>query len=549
MILDSTSWQGADDLPVGGLEVNLPEGSSLTMYLDASQGGGIVTSGTVTLPVIGDHETPSAAALGFYAGTQKPVQFLGGRLELGKVKLAPGWAFDALSLSYQSATDTWTASGGLTAPIGSLDASGSLIGGRLDSIGVSIGGAALPLGDSGFFFTDLGGAVSGLAKPPLKLSASTGGVWGDPKSDFNPIYLDNVTLTVDLSGAVSLDGKVSLITKDDSPATGQVDLSVRLSPFSATGKLSTSVDLSPLAKLSYDAGVGFTAHAFTAEGTGKLQMHLLDGSGQEVISSSGIGATGTLCAGVAFLRVCQTLGFAAKWAQLAGLIHGNLGVLGQIVGGDPQSLVTVHATAAAASQPASIHVPTGRTLLFLDVTSPSVPPALQLIAPNGASYTTSAADGRLLVSTDPALNLTSVTVLRPRPGVWRIEGAGDAAGLPLQVHAETIHPVQALHGSGGRAGSRRHGLGAKGRVTVRWRSSGLPPRTSITILRSTRRGSIVGALRLRSGLPSRGSMTINARRLRPGANWLILVAKLNGVPFSQVDLAGPVWIAKHHASR
>jgi hypothetical protein len=51
----------------------------------------------------------------------------------------------------------------MSAPIGFLDVSGSTAGGRLDSIGVTIGGVDAPLGDSGFFVDSFGGQAGGQA--------------------------------------------------------------------------------------------------------------------------------------------------------------------------------------------------------------------------------------------------------------------------------------------------------------------------------------------------------------------------------------------------
>jgi len=105
---------------------------------------------------------------------------LGGSVKFGAISLGKGWKFEGLELTYQQPTDTWTASGGLEVPIGSLHASGSLIGGSLNSLQVSLGGANVPLGDSGFFFSGFGGGFSGLVTGPLKIDASTEGYWAFP---------------------------------------------------------------------------------------------------------------------------------------------------------------------------------------------------------------------------------------------------------------------------------------------------------------------------------------------------------------------------------
>lgn len=558
--LDSISFAGADDLKVGGLAVNLPEGDGFTLYLDSAHGGGLIGSGTLSLPKLAKAPLSAAAALGFYASTPNTAQFLGGSLHIGKFILAAGWGFDGLDLAYHSATDTWTASGGMTVPIGSLDASGNVVGGRLAALSVNVGGQEVPLGDSGFFFTDFGGGVSGLVNGPLKISASTGGFWGVPKAPVEPVYLDEVKLTLNLSGAVTLDGKVSFITHDNSPLTGEMSLSIRLSPFKATGTLSANGDLSPLATMKVQAGAGFTAHAFSARGTGSLDMHLLDGSGVEVLSNAGVGASGTLCTHSVQIKkfgltvtlvpkICQRLGFAAKWSQLGDLIHGDLGVLGSILGSDPESLVTVPVSAAARNT-AAIRVASHRTLLFIDVHSPAGPPALIVTAPGGKTYTTTSHAAPFLVSRDARFNLTTITVVRPRPGTWHVRPA-KGAGDTVQVHAETVHAVQPLRGFGGHAGTKRHGLTTSEHLTLRWRSAGLPAGVRVEIVRSRKHGALAGARTIARGLRANGTLRVNGRQLQRGANWLILVATLHDVPFAQVDFRGPAWRAassakKHH---
>ena len=71
------------------------------------------------------------------------------------------------------------------------------------------------------------------------------------------------------------------------------------------------------------------------------------------------------------------------------------------------------------------------------------------------------------------------------------------------------------------------------------------------IVRSRKRGALAGARTIARGLRANGTLTVNGRQLQRGANWLILVATLHGVPFAQVDFHGPAWRAassakKHH---
>ena len=180
-----------------------------------------------------------------------------------------------------------------------------------------------------------------------------------PKAPVEPFYLKDVTLTVNFAGSVSLDGNVTFVTKDDDKVKGSMHLTLALAPsFKATGKITATGDLPSLSFSATDTA-GFTAHHFTAQGTGSLDIDLLKGSGDEVLSDAGFGASGKVCAPhiLGFKTYCQTLGFAATWAQFGKLVHLDLGVLHDIVGADPQKLVTVHVAAAAQS---AIRVPSGR---------------------------------------------------------------------------------------------------------------------------------------------------------------------------------------------
>ena len=188
---------------------SLPGGDGANLYLDSANGGGLIGAATVSLPLGGKTDTSGGLALGFYANSPHTVTVLGGTASLPAIDLGGGWSFGALTLTYQSAADTWSVSGGLSVPIGSLSLSGSVVGGSLNSLAAAIGGLDVPLGDTGFFFSGFGGSVSGLARPPLVLSASTMGFWGAPGLPVEPFYLDNVSVTVNFGGSVTLAGAVS----------------------------------------------------------------------------------------------------------------------------------------------------------------------------------------------------------------------------------------------------------------------------------------------------------------------------------------------------
>jgi hypothetical protein len=258
------------NLRVGDMPFSLPGGASVTLYLDGGMDGGLIGAGTLDLPMLGKVETSGSLSLGFYANSPHPVIALGGSVHFGAIELGPDWKFEGLELAYQEPSDTWTASGGLEVPIGSLHASGSLVNGQLDSLQVNIGGQNVPLGDSGFFFSEFGGGFSGLVKGPLKIDASTGGYWGVPDAPVEPFYLDNVTLTISFGGSVSLDGAVSLALKEHSPIHGQMHLQLNVHPFSATGHVSVEGQL-PGISMRAAGGAGFTTKHFTAAESGTVK--------------------------------------------------------------------------------------------------------------------------------------------------------------------------------------------------------------------------------------------------------------------------------------
>jgi hypothetical protein len=530
---------GFGSLTVGGIPIDLPSGQGVTLYLDSRSGGGVVGDASLTLPVLSDCQ-PQSLAVGLYAASAHTVVPIGGGLHIKAITLGK-WGLTGLDLTYQSASDTWTASGGLTAPIGSLTLSGSLIGGQLNSLGASIGGQNVPLGDSGFFLTDFGGSVSGLAHGPLSLSASTSGFWGVPDAPVEPFYLKDVTLTVDFGGSVSLDGSVSFVLEDDSPVTGSLHLKLGLSPFAGSGSVSISASL-PGLDLSASDGAAFTTHHFTAQGNGELSILLLKGSGEEVISDGGAGASGKLCTHP--IEICQTLGFAATWKQLDEIAHGHASVLGQIIGADPQNLVTVHAAAAGTDR---IRVRRHSSMLLVQATGGTTAPALMVTSPTGRRYRTSSRAGRVLVGSSGTL--TEIVVGKPRPGTWRIRPLTPGS---VAIRSTTLHRVRLLRLTlVTPRGSRRSPLGTHASVRIRWSSTGLPADTRVTILDSVSKDGLAHARRLATTRHTRGSVEIPARRLVPGGNYLVLVGSVRGVPFRRV-VSREIWrkrTARHHHRR
>jgi hypothetical protein len=532
LTLNSISFGPLDGLRVGGLPLALPSGDGLALYLDSGEGGGIIGTGSIQLPKLGGLAPSGSGDLGFYAGTPAPAVFLGGTLHLGAVKLAPSWGFTGLDFSYQHASDTWTASGGLEAPVGTLQASGSVVHGELDSLQVSIGGQDVPLGDSGFFFTGFGGGFTGLVSAPLTIDASTEGFWGVPKAPVEPFYLDNVTVTVSLVGSVSLDGRISLGLKDHSPIHGQLHLKLALHPFSASGSASEEGGL-PGVSVKAGGGIGFSAKHFTATENGAIKVFGLSGSAQVIVSDLGVGGAGTLCG--PFHSFCQSLAFTENWKQLVKFPPG----LPTIIGADPQKLITVSGVAAA-GQSATFQVPAKRGVLLVSIDGSAGAPEVRLTAPGGRVYSSARSTRKVLFTHQPEFGLTTIAVIDPRPGRWRISSVPGHGAL-LHVHAQTLHPLALVRGAALAPGSSpRSPLGPRARVLLRWSSAGLPSGVRITIVRSSKVQEL--GTGLIGNLRANGRYLLPVGKLAPGRNYLKLAATLNGVPF-QVLTLGSAWRA------
>lgn len=528
--LTGANLAGLGSLRVGGVPFSMPTTGSLSLYLDNEHGGGIVGAASLQLSMLGKPVSSGALSLGVYAGPSTPVVALGGSVKFGAISLGKGWKFEGLELTYQQPTDTWTASGGLEVPIGSLHASGSLIGGSLNSLQVSLGGANVPLGDSGFFFSGFGGGFSGLVTGPLKIDASTEGYWGVPESPVEPFYLDNVTVTVNFSGSVSLDGAVSLALKDHSPLHGQLDLQLGLKPFSAVGSASIEGSL-PGVSLKAHGGAGFTSKHFTAVEGGSLKLFGLSGSGEVIVSDKGMGASGTVCG--PFHAICKTMALAGTWSQI-----GKLEVPA-ILGGEPRKLVTVSGVTAA-GESATVRVPRGRSALLIAITVAEGAPEVTLRAPDGRIYSSRHSTRDVIFTSQPEFGLLTVAVLDPGAGRWRITSTGVA-----QFAAQTVGSLQLIHAYGITPGSsRRHPLGTGRNVMVRWNSSNLPAGVRVSIIRRSQPHE--AGVGIAGNLPANGQYRVPAGKLAAGRNYLSLAATLNGVPFQQVKFRGQVWRAASH---
>jgi hypothetical protein len=250
-----------------------------------------------------------------------------------------------------------------------------------------------------------------------------------------------------------------------------------------------------------------------------------------------MGASGTLCG--PFHSFCKTLAFAGTWPEL-----GKFDVPA-LIGGEPRKLITVSGVAAAAGDAASVRVPAGRSMLFVTATQANGSPALRLTAPGGKIYTHSTR--RILFNQQAQFRLTTIAVIDPKPGRWRVESTSSAR---VSFGAQTVGALTLLHAGGiSPESSRRHPLGAHSRVILSWGSSHLPRGVRISVVRRSNPHEV--GVGLGGNLPPSGRFVVPVGRLAPGRNFISIAATLHGVPFQQLTFHGVVWRApaRKHARK
>jgi len=524
--LEVTSPQ-MQGLRVGGLEVRFDAASGpVNLFVDDREGGGIVGAASLSLPFAGSPVSAEALALGVHADSRAPVRALGGKAKFGEVALPGGWRFGELELSYSEGNDTWSVKGGLQMPSFGVDVDGSIARGELDSLGIAVS-RDVPLGTTGFILSKLGGRVEGLARPPLRMSAIASGRWGSvPGLDAGLILLEDVTLTIDLSGRASLKGKVGFV-RSGGPVSGTLDIGFAIDPFEAEGRLAAEAKVVGLLELESGAGIRMNSQHFTAAGNASGKVRGINlGNGRSVFSDKGLGASGEICR----LGLCVTVGAIMKWDRLPSV---------EWVGSDLDEVVTVSRRRRKADF--SIDVPRNRPLLFVDgLTAPGTGAAeFTIRAPGGRRYTSRRGGRGVVVSTDPATGMTAMTVFRPRPGRWSIS---KSKGTPAAFTTQTIRRVERLRVKRvAPSGSRRSPLKrTKRKVSVSWTSSGLPRGTRVDVYAARDKGAL-GTL-VAEGRKARGRVRIATSAFPAGRSYLHLVVRRAGQPIDDVQVRKPVFV-------
>jgi hypothetical protein len=504
-------------LIVGGLGLS-PLGK---FYLDHADGGGIVLTADPLIQLFGQGPK-GTLSLGIHAQSSSTWQILGGSAGWD-AKFGPGsnkWGL-GFNLSYNGTEDTWKAEGEGDFPrvLGGVAVSGSLRRGKIDSLGLTIkaGDKGIPLGDTGFFFDSFSGEVSGLAKRPVKITAGVTGGWGIkiPVVEKRPLSLEKAEVSVasDLSGTIK--GTVGIV--DRRVAGGDLDVSMKLHPFKASGSLDVDVTL---------LGTGFTERGaidmnpdhFTATGGASFTVagqRLVGGSA--VVSDLGAGASGKPCA------ICPTVGAGIKWKNALSFPPKP-----EWIGADIDRFRTIRGAGRASAAGQRIRV-RPRTSVLAVYTRGSAS-GLQLISPRGRPVAPGQPGTAVDQTSDGRL---AFTVLNPIPGTWTL--SGQAAGA---IEVDRVPPLGKLViRSAGPRGDAHHGLSRNEVISLRWRLAGHLPRDSrVTVQRSAHRGG--GGIPVAAASAARRSIRFRASQLTGGSNHLSLVLSSGGIPFQRIAVGG-----------
>ena len=517
--LDPTGWI------VGG--VGLTFGGKT--YVDPADGGGLVVAAKPLYDLL--QQGPSGSlALGVQAASPSAYRVLGGsagwELKLGKLQR---WGLKA-NLEYTGADDTWKLEGEGQFPgvLEGVEVSGALRKGKVDAVGLKASvRAGVPLGSTGFFFDSFSGEIAGLAVAPLKLTLGVTGGYGPkiPVIDKRPINLEkaDVSIASDYTGTIK--GTVGLV--DRRLAGGDLDISLALDPFHASGKLNADVALLGTGFYAR-TGIDMTSKHYTATGGADVKVagHSMSG-GHAIISDEGAGASGKACG------ICPTVGVGIRWKNAFAFPPKP-----EWIGADIERYRTVKASSAASRRQRArvLKVAAGTAVLAVYATPSRVGGAadVELRGPGGRVVRLGR-PGRLASVVRADDGRVAFTILQPRAGRWKLLiGAGAAvetARVPAlgNVRAGAVKP----------RGTKRKPL-RKGSVLVRWGVAGrLPAGAKVAVQAGSSPRS--GGTRLGIVSARAHRLRIPLKRLPAGASRLSLIVTVRGIPVRRVSVPGLIY--------
>ncbi len=159
-----------------------------------------------------------------------------------------GWGLDNASLDVNTAANTYNGSATLAIPdLAAVGASFSLVGGKLNSLSLSLSDIDYPILDTGWFLTGIGGGVSNLASGQITFSGSLDLSFGPDEQIQLPSWLgdenaNTAVATLDMNASISstdIQGGATLTIADGlATFTGNANLNLASDSFSANGSLS-----------------------------------------------------------------------------------------------------------------------------------------------------------------------------------------------------------------------------------------------------------------------------------------------------------------------
>ena len=506
-------------LAVAALSWDRPE-THLDLFLDPRAGGGIIGSAKLRLTAGRlNFVSLDAFAVGIHAGSALPVQPYAADLRVRFPEIGiQGWTLKELELTLSPDFSRWDAKATLGTPAVELDVMGSLVNGRIDSLGVALA-RDVPVARIGpFRLTKLGGEWAGIQEPPQRISAIIGGNWGEL------LHLDDAKLTYDTTGTLSLVAPLRAPRPNSKIFTGEASITGRFSPFLLDGRLQAQFQALGITAAG-QMRIALTADHFLASSA--LDVQLWGGSrtsAQTVVSDVGVAATVSrrVCSWFSSERKgCETTftGVGMRWSE-APLLRS--------IGADIGPFITI-----AKTRTRRITVPLRRPELVVTGRAEGGPPEFALVAPDGRRYTTKKRRPDSYVQRDADAKTTLLVVHAPRPGRWRLE-----APAGVKTDAQVSRLITPLKAKFQPRTTKKRRLGRRA-ATVVWSSKGLPKNARVALYVARSRSEIGDAVR--NKLKPNGRIRLPVSKLRKGQNYLRLVVTVAGLPIQDHRVREAVW--------
>jgi hypothetical protein len=158
---------------------------------------GVRLDGTLELPEVFNNLEVNISTVQI---TQTNGLDLAGEIQLENVGIYSIANLETLALTFDTIEDVFVGEGTLVTAPATISAGTSVIGGRVDSIGVFVRvGAPVPLGTTGLSISAAGGSIGGLAQPPLSLGM-TASLVPTAQGSFDAMEFDSLNVNYSFAG-------------------------------------------------------------------------------------------------------------------------------------------------------------------------------------------------------------------------------------------------------------------------------------------------------------------------------------------------------------